>query len=126
VTASDITAYVAVVVSIVGAIGIPLYATHRKRTKDQDMTDVVSWKEIVKALQAEVARLRNQLRDSEQEYQKQLDDMASKHREQIKTLDSDWEARMATQATRMSGMESQITVLNQQLTNALRGGGNLS
>jgi peptidoglycan hydrolase CwlO-like protein len=124
-TASDITAIVAIIVTAIGAIVIPVYAAKRKRNQDQDMTDIESWKEIVKALQAEVARLRAQLRESEQDYQKQLDDMASKHREQIKTLDDDWEARMATQQARMSGMESQIAVLNQQLTQALRGGGSL-
>ena len=124
--ASTLTDIVAVVVGIAGTIGIPLWNKHRAKAKEQDMTDVVSWKEIVKALQTEVARLRNQLRDSEHDYQKQLDDMATKHREQIKTLDDDWESRMATQQARVTQMENQITVLNQQLTNALRGGGNLS
>jgi type II secretory pathway pseudopilin PulG len=124
--ASTLTDIVAVVVGIAGTIGIPLWNKHRAKAKEQDMTDVVSWKEIVKALQTEVARLRNQLRDSEHDYQKQLDDMATKHREQIKTLDDDWESRMATQQARVTQMENQITVLNQQLTNALRGGGSLS
>lgn len=124
--ASTLTDIVAVVVGIAGTIGIPLWNKHRAKAKEQDMTDVVSWKEIVKALQTEVARLRNQLRDSEHDYQKQLDDMATKHREQIKTLDDDWESRMATQQARVTQMENQITVLNQQLTSALRGGGSLS
>jgi chromosome segregation ATPase len=124
--ASTLTNIVAVAAAVAGTIGIPLWNRHRAKTKEQDMTDVVSWKEIVKALQTEVARLRTQLRDSEHDYQKQLDDMGSKHREQIKTLDSDWETRMATAQTRMASMESQITVLNQQLTSALRGGGSLS
>jgi gas vesicle protein len=124
--ASTLTDIVAVVVGIAGTIGIPLWNKHRAKAKEQDMTDVVSWKEIVKALQTEVARLRTQLRDSEHDYQKQLDDMGDKHREQIKTLNSDWEERMATAQSRMTAMETQITVLNQQLTSALRGGGSLS
>jgi type II secretory pathway pseudopilin PulG len=124
--AATLTDIIAVIVGIAGTIGIPLWKGHRSKAKEQEMTDVVSWKEIVKALQAEVARLRTQLKESERDYQKQLDDMAAKHREQIKTLDDDWEQRMATQQSRVAAMEAQITVLNQQLTSALRGGGTLS
>jgi hypothetical protein len=132
-TGTDITAVVSILVTVCGVIIIPLWVIMRQRKKDRTVTvettgmvGLTGLNDLNKALQADIKRLREQLHESEHQYQRQLDDMSTKHREQIKTMDSDWESRMATQQVRMAGLENQIVVLNQQLTQALRGGGSLS
>ena len=123
-SAADLTAFVSTGVSLLGVF-LGWRLSKRKKQNDTDMADVVSWRSMNEALQQEINRLTRRLADSERDYQKQLDDMGATHREQIKNLNQDWESRMANSQTRVTGLESQVGVLREELTKAIRGGGAL-
>jgi predicted nucleic acid-binding Zn-ribbon protein len=120
---ADLTAYIGTPVSIIGVILIPLWLFRRKRNDDRDMADVVSWESMNKSLKDDVDRLKRELRETREDHQRQLDAMSAQHREQIKQLDADWEARMATAQARATGLEQQLTVLREELARLFRPGG---
>lgn len=116
---ADLTAYIGVTVSVALAGGT-FWAWRRKNRDTQDMTDVVSFESLNKALNNEVARVNAQLAQQKVDYEQRIADMENRHREQLKALEADYEQRHATLRSRMSDLETDNASLNRQLVQARR------
>lgn len=115
--AADLTAYVAAAVAVLGSGGS--YLVWRKKNKDeQDMTEVVSFESLNKALNTEVNRVNQQLAQQKADYEQRIEAMETRHREQLKSLELDYEQRHATLRSRVSDLETDNASLNRQLMQA--------
>lgn len=117
--AGYLTAYAGIFISLCVAVG-SFWAWRRKNRDTQDMTDVVSFESLNKALNNEVARVNAQLAKQKEEYEQRIVDMENRHREQLKSLEADYEQRHATLRSRMSDLETDNASLNRQLVQARR------
>lgn len=117
--AADLTVYIGTFVSI-SVAGGTFWAWRRKNRDAQDMTDVVSFESLNKALNNEVARVNKQLADQKVDYEKRITEMEGRHRDQLKALEADYEQRHATLRARMADLETDNASLNRQLVQARR------
>jgi len=84
------------------------------------MTEVVSFESLNKALNNEVARVNKQLADQKLDYEHRITEMEVRHRDQLKSLETDYEQRHATLRSRMADLETDNASLNRQLIQARR------
>lgn len=103
-SATEITSIGTLIVTILGAITIPLFLTHRKERSDQDMASVTSWEGITVALRNERDRL-----------QKRLDESEDRHRAQIDALEKDWTSREAVMRAEIDALQEEVATLKRIL-----------
>jgi chromosome segregation ATPase len=105
ITATDVTAYVGIVIAVVSSIGIPIWLARRKNQADDELGSAVSWKGLTTAIQKE----RDDLRE-------QLDAIEARHRDQMKNIESDWEQRMSLARSRITQLEEEVATLKRLLS----------
>lgn len=100
----DATALIGVVVALASSVGIPIWLNRRKHRTEDTTAAQAMYTNFTATLQRE----RDQLRE-------RLDQADSRHREQLKAIEADWEARVATLKARVTELEAEVVVLRRAL-----------
>lgn len=99
-----VTAYAALVITIITSLIVPYVIKKRKDRKEDAVTELASWQGLTKALQGERDDLRKRLDGVETEYKRRMD-----------VMEAEYQSRLDAALERIKQLEGEVADLYRRL-----------
>ena len=101
---TELTTVAGIIVGVIGTVALPLWLQRRKARQDADHTILTSWQQMTASM-----------REERDELRRRFDDQETRHRQQVRDLEEEWDRKLVKAQQRITQLEQEIEALRRMI-----------